>query len=221
MTPEADYFPPSSGPLSILTRSIAMLRQDPEQLQHHAGLRFRTGHDDLDQLDWAEVVGISGRRYALVRHRHSPQTGTEIVTSQDSMDPQSDIRDVLNGLDLRDQDLIWTAPDLVSRRRHSIKRARDKDKTPRRTFVRMRHRGGVRLRLRYSDLRKLRKPVRGHGGFQSLLRKLQKQIDGTELHLSAEDVERLVRYSAAYGSGGFQVRTPNTVRSSKKATKKR
>jgi len=53
----------------------------------------------------------------------------------------------------------------------------------------------------------LRKPVRGRGGFQSLLRKLQAQLDGHHLEVSAVDAERLARYSATYGGGGFQRRT--------------
>jgi hypothetical protein len=57
----------------------------------------------------------------------------------------------------------------------------------------------------------LRKPIRGRGGFQSLLRKLQLQLEGRHLDISPADVERLRRYSAAYGGGGFQRRTMRVV----------
>jgi hypothetical protein len=57
----------------------------------------------------------------------------------------------------------------------------------------------------------LRKPIRGRGGFQSLLRKLQRQLEGQQLAVSAADVERLTRYSAAYGGGGFQRRTRRAI----------
>ncbi len=57
----------------------------------------------------------------------------------------------------------------------------------------------------------LRKPIRGRGGFQSLLRRLQNQLDGRHLDVSTVDVERLRRYSAAYGGGGFQGRTKGAV----------
>ena len=57
----------------------------------------------------------------------------------------------------------------------------------------------------------LRKPIRGRGGFQSLLRRLQGQLDGRHLDVSPVDAERLRRYSAAYGGGGFQRRTKGAV----------
>ncbi|MEP7307482.1 MAG: hypothetical protein ABJA98_18410 [Acidobacteriota bacterium] len=58
----------------------------------------------------------------------------------------------------------------------------------------------------------LRKPIRGQGGFQRLLRKLREQSDGRQLEVSAADLERLRRYSTAYGDGGFQRRTAHVGR---------
>ena len=57
----------------------------------------------------------------------------------------------------------------------------------------------------------IRKPIRGRGGFQSLQRKLQHQLGGRQLNVSPADVERLRRYSAAYGGGGFQRRTKSVI----------
>ncbi|MEP7303886.1 MAG: hypothetical protein ABJA98_00075 [Acidobacteriota bacterium] len=62
-----------------------------------------------------------------------------------------------------------------------------------------------------TEVMTLRKPIRGRGGFQSLLRKLQDQLDDRHLAVSAADMERLRRYSAAYGGGGFQGRTKGAV----------
>jgi len=62
-----------------------------------------------------------------------------------------------------------------------------------------------------TEARTLRKPIRGRGGFQSLLRKLQHQLDGRQLEVSSVDLERLRRYAAAYGRGGFQRRTKGAV----------
>lgn len=59
---------------------------------------------------------------------------------------------------------------------------------------------------------KLSMPVRGGGGFQSLLRKLQRQITNGTIHVDASDVERLLRYSFQYGGGGFQERTKPAAR---------
>ena len=54
----------------------------------------------------------------------------------------------------------------------------------------------------------LNRPVRGTGGFQNLLRRIKAGYDpatGT-LEISALDAERVIRYSANYGGGGFQER---------------
>jgi hypothetical protein len=56
-------------------------------------------------------------------------------------------------------------------------------------------------------LQALRRPVRGQGGFQSLLRKLQKAISAdNQLPLSRETIEQIARYVRDYGQGGFQGR---------------
>jgi hypothetical protein len=67
------------------------------------------------------------------------------------------------------------------------------------------------ITLTPTDTTLIRKPIRGRGGFQNLLRKLQSQLEGQQLEVSAADVERLTRYSAAYGGGGFQGRTRRAV----------
>jgi len=61
--------------------------------------------------------------------------------------------------------------------------------------------------LSSEELEKIRLPVVGEGGLQSLLRALQKQInqDG-RLSVTPAQIERILRYSQSYGSGGFQGR---------------
>jgi hypothetical protein len=73
----------------------------------------------------------------------------------------------------------------------------------------------MKIQLSAAELSRISRPVRGQGGFQSLLRKLQKQLDGNLLEVSEADLERLVRYSFAYGQGGFQERTKPTARRSR------
>lgn len=50
------------------------------------------------------------------------------------------------------------------------------------------------------------KPVNGRGGHQTLIRRLQKQIDNGILTVSDADIEKIARYAAMYGGGGFQDR---------------
>ena len=60
--------------------------------------------------------------------------------------------------------------------------------------------------LNREDLELLMRPVAGQGGWQSLLRKLQKQIKGNTLTLTEDDSRRILRYILSYGSGGWQDR---------------
>jgi hypothetical protein len=54
----------------------------------------------------------------------------------------------------------------------------------------------------------LMRKVNGTGGFQSLLRMLQKSYDKDTraVRLSDDEIERVVRYTTQYGWGGFEGR---------------
>lgn len=61
--------------------------------------------------------------------------------------------------------------------------------------------------LNPGDAERLRRPVEGQGGLQSLLRRLKASIgDDGSLSLTEEEVERIRRYVSRYGQGGFQDR---------------
>lgn len=62
------------------------------------------------------------------------------------------------------------------------------------------------VQLSREDLELLSRPVAGRGGWQSLLRKLQKQINGSVLTLTEDDSRKILRYILSYGSGGWQDR---------------
>ncbi len=64
----------------------------------------------------------------------------------------------------------------------------------------------IRLDLGPAAVSALRRQVNGEGGFQSLLRTLQRQLKGNELVLTAELIEKIARYVDRYGQGGFQGR---------------
>ncbi len=113
MSSAPTYFPPSSGPLATLTRSVATLRHDPTVLTERLGLCFVPGFDDLDFLDWAEVVGRVGR-YALVYHRNAPHPSTEVVISSESRNPRRELLDALKALRLTEEDGSWMHPDVIS-----------------------------------------------------------------------------------------------------------
>ena len=66
----------------------------------------------------------------------------------------------------------------------------------------------IRVLLTDHDRDRLSRPIRGRGGFQSLLRRIAGGIDPATgvLDISEADAERVVRYRAKYGAGGFQGR---------------
>ena len=64
----------------------------------------------------------------------------------------------------------------------------------------------MEIELSAEEIEQLMRPVAGSGGWQSLLRKLQRQVDGRRLALSESDSRRILRYILSYGSGGWQDR---------------
>ena len=71
----------------------------------------------------------------------------------------------------------------------------------------------MKIQLSLAEVARYTRPIRGQGGFQTLLRRIAKQItDNGVLTISEGDLEKLIRYSFAYGQGGFQERTKPTAR---------
>jgi len=71
----------------------------------------------------------------------------------------------------------------------------------------------MRIQLSPSEVQRYQRPVRGRGGFQTLLRRIARNIDSAGvLEITDNDLEKLIRYSFEYGQGGFQERTKRTAR---------
>src|SRR5688572_8676212 len=107
--------------------AIGVLRSEPEQLARGLRLKFRDAHDDLDALRIARIRVADGRTFALVRHRHSPEPGTQIVMTTPSTDLWADIAAVLRRLQLEPNDLVW---------RHRAARPAQRSRTSARSSVR-------------------------------------------------------------------------------------
>lgn len=62
--------------------------------------------------------------------------------------------------------------------------------------------------LNKTEVTELKRPTEGEGGFQSLLEKLQVQLDSNTsmLRLENGDLERIPRYAFDYGNGGWEDR---------------
>jgi hypothetical protein len=71
----------------------------------------------------------------------------------------------------------------------------------------------LRIQLTPVEVARYSKPVRGRGGFQTLLRRISKQISPSGvMTVSAADAEKIVRYSFQYGPGGFEDRTKDSAK---------
>ena len=57
----------------------------------------------------------------------------------------------------------------------------------------------------------LLRDIRGHGGFQSLLRAVRRNMRGNVLLLTPSLRARIERYASKYGGGGFQQRLGRIV----------
>ncbi len=66
----------------------------------------------------------------------------------------------------------------------------------------------MKIQLSKETSQKLLRPVKGSGGFQSLLRRLQESLDKETdvLNICESDMEKYFRYTSDYGQGGFQDR---------------
>lgn len=69
-------------------------------------------------------------------------------------------------------------------------------------------RGIYKAQLSEDEAEAFLRPVVGQGGFQSLLRNLQRNYDrkSRTVTLTDEQVEKINRYSKDYGQGGFEDR---------------
>jgi|GEM_PF-144482 len=68
------------------------------------------------------------------------------------------------------------------------------------------------IKLPKDEADRLRKEVKGSGGFQNLLSKLQQNLTSDNvLKIDLSDIESVIRYCTRYGQGGFQERFPHTL----------
>jgi hypothetical protein len=105
-----------------LAKPIARIAIEPSEISKKLGIQFTPAKDDLDDLDAALVAGASGRQLAFVRHKHQPQRGTDILVNEHSEDPTADLIEGIEILDISEQDVVWTHPDIDRRRLRSTAR---------------------------------------------------------------------------------------------------
>ena len=95
-----------------LGKSIAVLRLEPAELSERLPIIFESGKDELDELLGAAIESFSGRQFGLLRYRHAPGAGTELVINERSVDCEDELREALSLLHLEAGDLTWVHPDI-------------------------------------------------------------------------------------------------------------
>ena len=93
------------------TNPVAVIRQEYTEINSSKELYFQNSYDDLDYLVYTILPLASGNKVALVRHKHSPNSGTEICVSCYQSNIPSVILETLDILDLATQDLTWIHKD--------------------------------------------------------------------------------------------------------------
>jgi hypothetical protein len=93
-----------------LVQPIATIKWEPEDLTKRFGINFEEAEDDLDRLDVALLQTGSGQQFALVRHRHQPNPGTDILTNEHSADLKNDLAEAVRHLRLGRGDVKWIHP---------------------------------------------------------------------------------------------------------------
>jgi hypothetical protein len=93
-----------------LARAVARLGLEPAEITDRVGLQFENARDDLDDLEAAVFRAQSGKQFALIRHRHQPHPGTDILIDEQLPDLAAALHEALQALKFKSQDLTWTHP---------------------------------------------------------------------------------------------------------------
>ncbi len=67
------------------------------------------------------------------------------------------------------------------------------------------------VRLKPEDTVKMKRPVNGQGGHQTLFRRLKKGIRQNDIVITYDDAVTILKYAFQYGQGGFQSRFPDDL----------
>jgi hypothetical protein len=86
-------------------RPIAIVRLEPGDFAERYGLAFRP--DERRTSIAALLQTRPGQQYMLLRHLDAPDPGTEVLASEESLDPWYDLHEFLSAFDLDDDVVTW------------------------------------------------------------------------------------------------------------------
>ena len=93
------------------TELVAIIRQEPNEISSLNKLEFRKSFDDLDYLVFATLSLPSGHKVALVRHKNSPGSGTEICVKDNQPNTAAILQEALREMNLTTNDITWIHPE--------------------------------------------------------------------------------------------------------------
>ena len=93
------------------TDLVAIIRQEPNEISRLHKLEFRQSFDDLDYLVFATLSLSSGNKVALIRHKNSPASGTEICVKYNQPNTAVVLQEALRKMNLSQNDLSWIHPE--------------------------------------------------------------------------------------------------------------
>lgn len=93
------------------TKLVAIIRQEPSEIEKLIQVAFKQSFDDLDYLIYARLSLPSRNKIALVRHENSPSPGTEICVTYNQQNTLSVLQETITKMNLNFQDFTWIHPD--------------------------------------------------------------------------------------------------------------
>lgn len=109
--PSGEQLLVSLNEITPATLSVAMVKQEPEDLAKQFPIKFNKSFDDLDYLLYFCLPLSEKFTATLVRHLNSPSSGTEICVSPSETEIPVIIATVIKALNLSFEDLVWLHSD--------------------------------------------------------------------------------------------------------------
>lgn len=80
---------------------VALWHQLPSDIAGRIEIEFETHDDDLGAFDGAALkIQESGLRFGIRRYRNAPYRGSEILLSEESRDPSSELDAIVQAIDI-------------------------------------------------------------------------------------------------------------------------
>lgn len=86
-------------------RPIAVIALSPDELAERNALSFET--DEHDGSTAALLQTEHGRQYMLLHHFESPDPGTAVLASEQSTEPEQDLEELLDALEIEPDLVTW------------------------------------------------------------------------------------------------------------------